>query len=51
MLAEEANNYYDKYEKILANSEYLQNITEDIIYNAYQPAVRKNHSREFNNFS
>jgi hypothetical protein len=32
-------------------SEYLADITEDIIYQAYRPAIQVNHSRGFKDFS
>lgn len=32
---DEANNLYDHFDKILTNSQYLQNVSEDVIYGAY----------------
>ena len=48
---EEVNNQYDKFEKILINTSYLQNISEDVIYKAYGNAIRRNHSRDFEDFN
>ena len=42
---------YDLFEKTLSNSSYLKEITEDVIYEAYQGVIKKNHTREFTDFS
>ena len=48
---DEANSLYDHFEKVLSNTSYLRDITEDVIYDAYKSAVRRNHAREFTDFS
>lgn len=36
---DKANNMYDWYEKILNNTSYLQDITDEVIYQAYQSEI------------
>ena len=43
----EANNKYRMYQGILKKTDYLINITEDIIYDAYRQAIKRDHSQPF----
>ena len=45
------NSKYGDFEKVLINSEYLADITEDFIYQAYRTGIQANHSRGFEDFS
>jgi hypothetical protein len=45
------NTQYDDFEKVLKNSEYLADITEDLIYQAYRSAIQFDHSRGFDDFT
>ena len=42
---------YDHYEKILNNSEYLEDLTEDVIYSSLTDAIRIHHTTPFNDFN
>ena len=41
----------ESFEKALKDSLYLKEITEDLIFEVYQPAIEAVHNREFENFN
>jgi hypothetical protein len=49
-LIDRINSQYDGFEKILVKSEYLEDISEDLIYQAYKSAIQVNHSTGFEDF-
>jgi hypothetical protein len=42
---------YEALEKVLLDSQYLAEITEDIIFEAYRQAIGDIHKKEFLNFN
>jgi hypothetical protein len=44
------NSSYEDFEKVSVNSEYLADITEDIIYQTYRTAIQANHTKGFEDF-
>lgn len=44
------NSSYEEFEKVSVNSEYLSDITEDIIYQTYRTAIQANHTKGFEGF-
>jgi len=50
-LIDAINIQYENFEKVLVKSEYLADITEDIIYQAYRVSIQSNHSKGFEDFS
>ena len=46
-----ANSQYDRFEKLLLSCDYLENITEDVIYTALSGAIRSDNSSAFDNFT
>ena len=44
------NSQSDEFEKVIVNSEYLAEITEDTMYQIYRTAVQVNHSKGFEDF-
>ena len=45
------NAQYDRFEKLYANSEYLADIDEDVLYANYKAEIRMDHKKDFANFS
>jgi hypothetical protein len=45
------NSSYEDFEKVSVNSEYLADITEDIIYQTYKTSIQSNHTKGFEDFS
>jgi hypothetical protein len=50
-LIDAINIQYENFEKVLVKSEYLADISEDIIYQAYRASIQSNHSKGFEDFS
>lgn len=48
---DEADARFDEFEKTYENTQYLENLSEDIIYSFYRGAIRSNHNREFQDFN
>jgi hypothetical protein len=50
-ILDDANTHFDEYEQVLIRTSYLQNLTEDIIYQTLGHAIRQDNSQAFDNFS
>jgi cobalamin biosynthesis Co2+ chelatase CbiK len=48
---EEAKSQYNIFQEILSATEYLADITDDVIYEALSDTVRENHTQPFVNFN
>jgi hypothetical protein len=45
------NSAYEEFEKVIESLKYLEDITEDKIYQEYRSAIQVNHNRGFDDFS
>ena len=43
--------HYDTIEKVISNTNYIANLSEDIIFDAYKEIINSDHARKFDNFN
>ena len=48
---DETKSKFSEFKEVLLNSEYLADITEEVIYDALSETIREYHSRPFVNFT